>query len=669
MTRAPFDDASASDANTLYDVRTRAPGPPGRLPVTADDLVRRPSGDLFGWTQDVGMGLPARELGRPEVLLLATCGGVRGPDGAPIALGYHTGHWEIGLLVEEAARTLRAGGCIPFAGFCTDPCDGRTQGTTGMFDSLPFRNDAAVVLRRLIRSLPTRQGVIGVATCDKGLPAMMMALAGAPALPVVLVPGGVTLPASDGEDAGKVQTIGARFAHGLLTLEEAGDLGCRACGSPGGGCQFLGTAATSQVVAEALGLAVPHSALAPSGQPIWLEAARRSVAALAAQRARRLTNRDLVTTAAVRNAMVVFAAVGGSTNLLLHLAAVAHAAGLTPPTARDWAEVNRQVPRLVDCLPNGPHPTVRVFLAGGVPEVMLHLRALGLLDLAALTADGTPLGESLAVWETSERRRRLRARLVSEDGVDPDHVIFAPDAARAKGLRSTITFVGGNIAPEGAVVKSTAIDPAALDAEGVYRLVGRARVFTTERAAIAAVKSRADDAIRAGDVVILCCRGPLGAGMEESYQVTAALKYLPEARNVPLVTDARFSGLSTGPCIGHVSPEALAGGPLGKLRDGDRVRVEIDTRGLRGTVDLVVPDGADAWRADDAELARRAPRSDLAPDPDLPDDTRLWAALQAASGGVWSGAVYDVPRILERLEAGRRALAPEAAFAGKRAKE
>jgi xylonate dehydratase len=310
-----------------------------------------------------------------------------------------------------------------------------------------------------------------------------------------------------------------------------------------------------------------------------------------------------------------------------------------------------------------------VFLAGGVPEVMLHLRALGLLDLAALTADGTPLGESLAVWETSERRRRLRARLVSEDGVDPDHVIFAPDAARAKGLRSTITFVGGNIAPEGAVVKSTAIDPAALDAEGVYRLVGRARVFTTERAAIAAVKSRADDAIRAGDVVILCCRGPLGAGMEESYQVTAALKYLPEARNVPLVTDARFSGLSTGPCIGHVSPEALAGGPLGKLRDGDRVRVEIDTRGLRGTVDLVVPDGADAWRADDAELARRAPRSDLAPDPDLPDDTRLWAALQAASGGVWSGAVYDVPRILERLEAGRRALAPEAAFAGKRAKE
>jgi putative YjhG/YagF family dehydratase len=657
MTRDPFE----TDDATIYDVRTRAPGPPGRLPVTADDLIRRPSGDLFGWTQDVGMGLPARELGRPEVLLLATSGGVRAPDGTPIALGYHTGHWEIGLLVEEAARALRAGGCVPFAGFCTDPCDGRTQGTTGMFDSLPFRNDAAIVLRRLIRSLPTRQAVLGIATCDKGLPAMMMALAGARDLPLALVPGGVTLPASDGEDAGKVQTIGARFAHGQLTLEEAADLGCRACGSPGGGCQFLGTAATSQVVAEALGLAVPLSALAPSGQPIWLEMARRSVAAVAAQRARGLAGRDLLTPGALRNAMVVFAAVGGSTNLLLHIPAIAHAAGLTPPTVADWVAVNRSVPRLVDCLPNGAHPTVRVFLAGGVPEVMLHLRALGLLDLEALTAFGTPLGASLDAWERSERRARLRARLLAEDGVDPDRVILSPDAARRAGLRPTITFVGGNLAPGGAVVKSTAIDPGALDAEGVYRLVGRARVFTTERAAIAAIKSQGPDAIQTGDVVILCCRGPLGAGMEESYQVTAALKYLPHARNVPLLTDARFSGLSTGPCIGHVSPEALAGGPIGKLRDGDRVRVEIDTRALRGSVDLVAESTTTPgeWQADDAELARRAPRPDLAPDPDLPDDTRLWAALQTVSGGVWSGAVYDVEKILAVLEAGRRALTPD----------
>ncbi|HEY2900800.1 MAG TPA: YjhG/YagF family D-xylonate dehydratase [Polyangia bacterium] len=649
-----------SDDPATYEVRTRAPGPTGKLPLTPDDLVRRPSGNLFGWTQDVGMGLPADEIGRPEVLILGTSGGLRAPDGTPIALGYHTGHWEISLLMEEAARALRRHRCTPFAGFCTDPCDGRTQGTTGMLDSLPYRNDAAIVLRRLARSLPTRKAIIGVATCDKGLPAMMMALGGMADLPVALIPGGVTLPSTDGEDAGKAQTIGARFAHGQITLEQASEIGCRACGSPGGGCQFLGTAATSQVVAEALGLCVPHSALMPSGQPIWREAARRSVEAVLALAARGLRGRDILTEAAVRNAMVVFAAFGGSTNLLLHIPAVAHAAGLPLPTVDDWTDVNRRVPRLVDALPNGVHPTVRVFLAGGVPEVMLHLRALGLLELSALTAGGAPLGDVLDAWERCDRRRLLRERLQSEDGVDPDQVIMSPEGARRAGMTSTITFVRGNLAPEGAVIKSTAIDRAALDRDGVFRLIGRARVFLTEQAAIAAIKRTGPGAIEPGDVLILCCRGPLGAGMEESYQVTAALKYLPHANRVALVTDARFSGVSTGPCIGHVSPEALAGGPLGKLRDGDRIRVVVDTRALTGTVDLVraAGDASDGKSVvpDDEELARRAPRPDLAPDEHLPADTRLWAALQAASGGVWRGAVYDVDRIVKLLEAGRRAL-------------
>src|SRR6185503_15181245 len=246
--------------DAVYDVRTSAAGPAGALPLDEDMLRNWSSGDLFGLTQDAGMGWEPSLVGRDEFLILSTSGGVRAHDGTPIALGYHTGHWEVGLLVQSAARELKRLGKVPFAGACTDPCDGRSQGTTGMMDSLPFRNDAAVVLRRLIRSLPRRKGVIGVATCDKGLPAMMMALAGARDLPGVIVPGGVTLPPSQGEDAGKIQTIGARFSHGLLSLREAAELGCRACASPGGGCQFLGTAATSQVVAEALGLALPHSA-------------------------------------------------------------------------------------------------------------------------------------------------------------------------------------------------------------------------------------------------------------------------------------------------------------------------------------------------------------------------------------------------------------------------
>src|SRR5438477_13199873 len=182
---------------SLFEVTSQAPGPPGRLPLVEADLVERPSGDVFGWSQDVGMGWAPGELRRAEVLVLSTLGGIRNPDGTPLALGYHTGHWEVGLLVQAAAAEIRALGGIPFAAFCTDPCDGRTQGTTGMLDSLAYRNDAAIVLRRLIRSLPTRKAVLGVATCDKGLPAMTMALAGSRSRPGVNVPGRANPPAHD----------------------------------------------------------------------------------------------------------------------------------------------------------------------------------------------------------------------------------------------------------------------------------------------------------------------------------------------------------------------------------------------------------------------------------------------------------------------------------------
>ena len=235
-----LDSADAS----LFDVRSKAPGPPGSVPVTAEMLRTAASGDLFGWSQNAGMGWDPRSLGAQEILILSTHGGLRDPSGAPVALGLHTGHWEVGLLVEAAARQLKTLGAIPFAAYCTDPCDGRTQGTTGMFDSLPYRNDAATVLRRLLRSLPTRRGAIGVATCDKGLPAMMMALASMHDLACVLVPGGVALLAEEGEDTARVQSVGARFAHHQISLEAAAENLCRACASPGGGCQFLGTAAT-----------------------------------------------------------------------------------------------------------------------------------------------------------------------------------------------------------------------------------------------------------------------------------------------------------------------------------------------------------------------------------------------------------------------------------------
>ncbi len=656
MSAFPLDTIIGEDDDSWYDIRTKAPGPQGKLPLTPEMLAENPSGDLFGMSQNVGMGWkPSRLMGK-QILILSTQGGIRSDTGEPIALGYHTGHWEIGLLAKAAAEEITSQGGIPFAAAVSDPCDGRTQGTSGMFDSLPYRNDAAIVLRRLIRSLPTRKGVIGVATCDKGLPAMMLALSSMHDLPAVLVPGGVTLPPESGEDAGKVQTIGARYAAGELSLEEAADLGCRACASPGGGCQFLGTAATSQVVAEALGLTVPHAALAPSGQHVWLDLARQSARAVIAMEERGLKIRDIVTEGAIANAMAVHAAFGGSTNLLLHIPAIAHAAGLPIPTVEDWNQVNRKVPRLVSVLPNGPvhHPTVRVFLAGGVPEVMLHLRRLGVIHEEAMTVCGQSWGEVLDWWEQSPRRQRMRERLLAVDGIDPDTVIMSPELAAIRGLTSTVTFPTGNIAPEGSVIKSTSIDPSVVNEEGVYRHTGPVKVFTTERSAIAAIKA---GAIQSGDIMALIGRGPSGTGMEETYQLTSALKHLSYGKYVSLITDARFSGVSTGACIGHIGPEAHAGGPVSKLRDGDLVSIEIDCRQLNGTVHFVgYADRQLSPEEGAAVLAERPPHPGLAPDPDLPDDTRLWAALQSVSGGTWRGSVYDVDRIMKVLEAGKQAL-------------
>lgn len=628
----------------IYALRTTAPGPTGRLPLTPEKLRGMASGDLFGWTQNAGMGWnPAKLLGR-EFLMLSTQGGIRAPDGTPVALGFHTGHWEIGLLMEEAARVFAAHGAIPFAAYCSDPCDGRTNGTAGMLDSLAYRNDAAVVLRRLARSLPTRRGVLGIATCDKGLPAMLMALAGLPGLPGVIVPGGVTLLAEEGEDAGKVQTLAARFARDEITLDYAATMGCRACGSPGGGCQFMGTAATSQVVAEALGLALPHGALSPSGTAIWRDLARRSAVALMALEAGGLTTADILTDDSIHNAMVVHAAFGGSTNLVLHVPAIAHAARLHRPAAADWARINRQVPRLVDVLPNGPrhYATSQVFLAGGVPEVMLHLRALGLLKLDVRTVTGATLGENLVWWEKSVRRARVRAKLRELDGVDAEEIIMSPPRARACGFTSTITFLRGNLAPEGALVKSTAIAPERVGTDGVFLHEGPARVFVTEERAIAAIKS---GSVRPGDVLVLIGIGP-AIGMPETYQITAALKHVKDGARIALVTDGRFSGVSTGACIGHVSPEAWAGGPIGRLRDGDTIRLRIDTQALEGSVDVV--------SVSTAELAARTLHPQLRVDERVPADTRLWAALQNVSGGSWGGCVHDVARIETLLQAGLR---------------
>ncbi len=660
-TEVSIDDVLGTGADpTTREIQTHADGPKGVVPFTAEFLIEEPSGNHFGMTQNAGMGWNPIELMRKQFIILSTVGGVKEEDGSPVALGLHTGHFELVDMVKTAAHEFKELKSVPFAAFCSDPCDGRTQGTTGMLDSLPYRNDAAQVFRRIARSLPTARGVLGVASCDKGLPAMMMALAGLHSQPGVIVPGGTTLKPHIGEDTGQIQSIGARFAQGEVTLEYAQDVGCRSCASPGGGCQFLGTAGTSQVVSEALGMAITHSALSPSGTPAWHDIARRSARALVMMERRGVVARDVLTDAAFENAMAVHAACGGSTNLLLHMPAVAHAAGRRRMTVDDWNRINLNVPRLVDVLPNGPvgHPTTQLYAAGGVPEVMLHLRKLGLIDTSVMTSTGQTLDENLNWWVDSERRHEVRKYLRDVDGVDPDNVIMSPERASKKNLTSTVTFPMGNIAPEGSVIKSTAIDPSVVDDDNVYRKIGSARVFRSERAAMGAIKSRDEDhKIKAGDIMVVTCGGPLGTGMEEVYQLTAALKHLSYGKQVALITDARFSGVSTGACIGHVGPEALAGGPIGRVEDGDVIEIIVDRKNLSGSLNLVgiggEVKGAD-WGT--SELENRAEPDDLAPHPQLPDDSRLWAALQSASGGTWGGCVYDVDSIIETIEAGNKAL-------------
>ena len=398
-------------------------------------------------------------------------------------------------------------------------------------------------------------------------------------------------------------------------------------------------------------MSLPHSALAPSGQEIWLQMAVESAHALKKLMEDGVYLRQILTKDALHNAMVVHAAVGGSSNLLLHLPATLRMAGIPAPTCKEWEEINRLVPRMVDVLPNGPknYTTVQLFLAGGVPEVMLHLRDAGYLKLDVMTVTGKTLGENLDEWEKSERRTAFRKHLQTQDGVDPTDVIMGPEKAAKLGLSRTLAFPVGNITPEGAVVKSTAIAPELFKDDKYYHR-GPAKIYVTEDDAIKALKA---GEIKEGDVLLLLCRGPLGAGMPETAQITIALKYTKGLKNIVLLTDGRFSGFSSGPCIGHIGPEALAGGPVGKLQNGDVIEVSINGITLKGSIDVIgskdTPESDLSVDTGNKLLSERGPRTDLQPDAQLPQSVRMWAALQQTGGGVWGGCVPDIDIVCKKL--------------------
>ncbi len=653
-------------------IATTAPARTTPLAISGE-AFDGPSGDQFGLQQNAGMIGDNQRLNpvAPNVHVVSTHGGFIGSNGERLAVSAHTGSAELHRLIAGACDQLVTDGFLPIASYCSDNCDGRTQGTLGGFDSLPSRNDAYRAMIGQCRSLPQRRGVLGVATCDKGLPATMMMLAAAGKqlnLPGIVVLGGVALPPSidesnravweaagvSPEDAGKSQSLGSRIALGQVTVDQASLIGCAACATVGGGCQFFGTAATAQVIAEALGMALPHTALAPSGQAIWADSGRRAAEALKAMIEAGISMQDILTQDAVHNAMVIHAMSGGSTNLLLHVPAVCRKAGLEIPTVEQWNNVNRDVPRILSVLPNGPrnHVTVRAFLAGGVPEMMLHARALGLLKLDAMTVSGARLGDVLEEWEKSDRREYVRETLREQDGVDPDEVIMAPQKAKSMGLEATVIIHRGNLAPEGALVKSSVMDPELFDANGVFKTVRNARVFTGIQACMQAIRSGTIDQ---NDAIILIGLGPM-VGMPEIANVTNALKDIPGLEHVVVITDARFSGHNKGASFGHVTPEALKGGPIGKVLDGDKIQVYVNRPDLEASIDLVIHhDGEWSVERGSQALQGRQSRKDLMIDPRCPEEVIQFGL---STGSAWEGCVADTAALARLM--GYGPILPEA---------
>lgn len=533
-----------------------------------------------------GMGWSHRELALPHVLVESVAG-----DSHPGAVHL------MGLADEVAAGVTGAGG-RPARYMCTDMCDGIAQGTDGMDYSLLSRDLIAAVCEMHARS-GHYDAVVFISSCDKAVPAHLMAAARLD-LPTVHVPGGAMAAGRGGATVDQIGTIAAALRRGEITTAEYRewvDAAVPSCGA----CAFMGTALTSQVIAETIGLAQPGGAIAPADGPEIAEAARAAGALVLEHVRAGRTARDFVTAGALRNAMVAHAAIGGSTNLLLHLPAIAAEAGLTVDLG-ELQEINDRVPYLLDTRPAGTHPANLFWYAGGVPELLWRLRDL--LDLDALAATGRPWGEELP---------RLRAAaaapppVLGGQGLTGDDIIRPRDNPLAD--QGAIAVLRGNLAPLGAVVKRSAVAP-----EG-RRVVGPAVIFERQEDALTALAQRR---IRPGDVLVIRNEGPRGSGMPEQYYVTGAIAADPElSRSVALVTDGRFSGASRGPCVGHVSPEAAAGGPIAVLEPGDIVLVDIDARrlDLLGAAD----DPPERWSAGrgqhllDARLAGpRPPRQPLA---------------------------------------------------------
>ena len=532
----------------------------------------------------LGTGWTPEDLPKPQVMVESTFG------------DSHPGSGHLDKLVAAACEGVAEAGGHGARYFCTDICDGESQGTDGINFSLASREIIADMIEIHASATPFDGGVY-IASCDKGMPANLMGLARVN-MPAVVVTGGTMHAGPDLLTLEQLGMYSARYERGEIDaakLEWAKRNACPSCGA----CSFIGTASTMQIMAEALGLALPGSALLPAASPDLTAFARRAGRQAVALARRGLRPSDIVTVESFENAILVHAAISGSTNALLHLPALAHEFGIEID-GDTFDRLHRGAPYLLDIRPAGRWPAEFYYYAGGTPAIMEEIRDL--LHLDAMTVTGRTLGENLEQLKRDgfydrcqvlldEANRRCGLTLTRRDIIRP--------RAEPLGRDGSIAVLRGNLAPEGAVIKHTACP------KEMFRAVLRARPFDSEEACLDAVLHHE---VRKGDAVFIRYEGPQGSGMPEMFYTSEAISSDKElGRSIALITDGRFSGASTGPVIGHCSPEAQAGGPIALVEEDDLIEIDLPGRrlnivGVRGErktpteIDAVLARRRAAWK-------------------------------------------------------------------------
>ncbi|MCI8371859.1 MAG: dihydroxy-acid dehydratase [Lachnospiraceae bacterium] len=506
----------------------------------------------------IGTGWKPEDLSKPQVIIESTFG------------DSHPGSGHLNILVEEVRKGVAEAGGFGARYFCTDICDGESQGTDGINFSLASREMIANMMEIHANATPFDAGVY-LSSCDKGLPGSLMGLARVNH-PAIVVPGGTMNAGPDMLTLEQLGMYSAKFHRGEIDEEKlnwAKNHACPSCGA----CSFIGTASTMQIMAEALGLALPGSALMPATSPDLLdfarEAGRRAVQMALSEN---MKPSDIVTMESFENAILVHAAISGSTNCLLHIPAIAHELGIEI-TGDTFDRLHRNAKYILDVRPAGRWPAECFYYAGGVPAVMEEIRDV--LHLDAMTVTGKTLGENLeqvkqnGFYERCDRwlqefNKRYASAVTKEDIIRPRD--------RAIGNDGSIAILRGNLAPEGAVIKHTACP------KEMFRAVLRARPFDSEEECLDAVLNHK---VEKGDAVFIRYEGPKGSGMPEMFYTSEAISSDKElGKSIALITDGRFSGASTGPVIGHCSPEAADGGPIALVEEGDLIEIDVMERKL-----------------------------------------------------------------------------------------